>query len=187
MDPKLLFMSGTRLMHHHEHELWVSRIGLEPVSRHVLSQWYSDPWSHWEGPEFQKIMSLKTSTALSPSVQGQRKWWAMRRWAGVVVLKLLLILSPWVSLNEPCSSTLDAWAVWYLAFVNYIFPLNQQMSSLPWIFFSKINKTLLMKFSLYSSPILFFLHLSFPRGSLYHKFGVHISCMMKSYDLQNFD
>ena len=135
--PQAPFMSGTRLMHHHEHEPWVSRIGLEPVSRHVLSQWYSDPWSHWEGPEFQKIMSLKTSTALYPSVQGQRKWWAMRRWAGVVVLKLLLILSPWVSLNEPCSSTLNAWAVWYLAFVNYIFTLNQQMSSLPWIFLVK--------------------------------------------------
>ena len=105
-----------------------------------------------------------------------------RRWAGVVVLKLLLILSTWVSLNEPCSSTLDAWAVWYLAFVNYIFTLNQQMSSLPWIFLSKRNKTLLMKFSLYPSPILFFPHLSFPRGSFYHKFGVHISCMVKPYD-----
>lgn len=167
-------------MHHHKHEPWIGRIGLEPMSRHLLWQWYSDPWSRWEGPEFQKLCHLKPPQPFLllckvRESDGQEK---MR----CLVLKLLLILYTWVSLNEPCSSALDAWAVWYLAFVNYIFTLNQQMSSLPWIFFSKINKTLLMKFSLYPSPILFFPHLSFPRGSFYHKFGVHISCMVKPYD-----
>lgn len=59
MDPSLLFISGTRLMHYRKHEPWIGRIGLEPMSCHVLWQWYSDPWSHWEGPEFQKLCHLK--------------------------------------------------------------------------------------------------------------------------------
>lgn len=136
MDPSPLFMLDMRLMLPPNHESWVARIGQELMFCHVLLQRYSGLWSHWEGPEFQKLCHLQPLQIKdqSPSVvQSHRVWWPMRIWRGVVVLKLILILL------HGFSSVNTAWCIGslVLCLVKYISTPSQQMSSLSWIFLIK--------------------------------------------------
>lgn len=136
-------MLDMRLMLPPNHESWVARIGQEPMFCHVLLQRYSGLWSHWEGPEFQKLCHLQPLQIKdqSPSVvQSHRVWWPMRIWRGVVVLKLILILL------HGFSSVNTTWCIGSLVLLPckvHIYPKSTNVIFVLYIF-NKRNKTLLV-------------------------------------------